>query len=451
MQRFMRWRVAGMLLALMLAGGVSGFAGAAPAEQEVLQGDRYIAQVVADREGNLVLVGFFQGALDLGAGPVQSNGRYDVLVAKLDRTGALLWSRSFGDSGEQFGSAVAVAPDGSIVIAGEFNGSVDFGGGPLVSAGAEDIFVAKLDRDGGYLWAQRFGDADSQTADAVALTSDGGVVLAGHFDGTLELTAEPLTSAGGQDILVLRLAADGAVVWARRFGDADTQLPAAVAVAADDSIALVGRFSGVLEIGGATLASAGGYDAFVAKLAGDGQPLWAKRFGDAETQFGNAVALLPDGSVAVGGQFSGTLDLGGSVLTSAGGYDAFVAVFDGAGGYRWSQRSGESGDQLVAALAVGSDGALYAVESVEQAGGAAASFGSALPAWTMVVSRYDAGGQRVWSQPFAEVSLSGVTLAATTDGVSAGGYLQTGIEQGDIVLKALDGTGSLLWERRLGG
>jgi hypothetical protein len=64
---------------------------------------------------------------------------------------------------------VAVDGAGNVLLTGDFDGTVDFGGGPLTSAGSDDIFVAKLDAQGNHLWSKRFGDSYYQQADAVTV------------------------------------------------------------------------------------------------------------------------------------------------------------------------------------------------------------------------------------------------------------------------------------------
>lgn len=82
--------------------------------------------------------------MNFGGGVLASLGGKDIFVVKLDAGGNHRWSKRFGDASDQAASAVAVGPDGSAVVVGAFAGSVDFGGGALMSAGGTDIFVAKF-------------------------------------------------------------------------------------------------------------------------------------------------------------------------------------------------------------------------------------------------------------------------------------------------------------------
>jgi hypothetical protein len=127
-------------------------------------------------------------------------------VAKLDAAGNALWSKLFGDASNQIGSSIAVDGTGNVLSTGYFGGTVDFGKGPLTSAGSYDLFVAKLDAAGNALWSKRFGDADAQHGTSIAVDGAGDVLMTGNFYGTVDFGKGPLTSAGGYDLFVAKLA-----------------------------------------------------------------------------------------------------------------------------------------------------------------------------------------------------------------------------------------------------
>lgn len=202
-----------------------------------------------DAKGTIWLVGSFTGALTFGETTLTSAGKSDVFLAHLDSKGTPLWAKQFGDADEQVGNAVGVDSEGNVVFSGVLSGSADFGGGPLTSAGAQDIFLAKLDKDGNHLWSRRFGDATAQRALGMAVDGSEGLILTGSFNGQLDLGGGPLISAGGSDAFVARFNAEGQHAWSRRFGDSADQIGRSVAVDADHRVALIGDFSGQIETG----------------------------------------------------------------------------------------------------------------------------------------------------------------------------------------------------------
>ena len=68
-----------------------------------------------------------------------------AVIARLDALEVLLAKR-FGSTSWDNGMAVATDGTGNVLVTGSFGGTVDFGGGPLTSAGADDIFLLRLKR-----------------------------------------------------------------------------------------------------------------------------------------------------------------------------------------------------------------------------------------------------------------------------------------------------------------
>lgn len=115
-----------------------------------------------------------------------------------------------------------------------------------------------------------------------------------------------------------RFELSGSALLVRQQGDTDNDLTSAVAASPDGSFVVVGRFTGMMTLGGLVLQSAGASpDAFVAKYLPDGSVVWAKRFGALSTDAASAVSIAPTGDVVVAGFFTGTVDFGGVPLTSA--------------------------------------------------------------------------------------------------------------------------------------
>ena len=158
-----------------------------------------------------------------------SNGAHDIFVAKFDSSGNLLWDKSFGDAADQKQASLALDASGNIFLGGSFPGQIDFGGGALVSMGDDDLFLAKLDPSGSHLWSKRFGDTNDQSFGTVAVDPSGRPILVSGCSGAVDFGGGPLQSAGGttggQDVFVAKFDASGNYLWNRRFGDAQQQLP----------------------------------------------------------------------------------------------------------------------------------------------------------------------------------------------------------------------------------
>ena len=248
---------------------------------------------------------------------------YDVFVAKLAADdGHCIWAEGFGGPGLQWTTDVAIDGHDHVFIVGESAGNVKFGVEPeVVNAGGVDIFIAKLDSQGAVLWSKGIGDASNQTALGVAASAQGDLVVAGQFEGSVDFSgSSALQAAGAQDAFVVKLTDDGAHVWSRSFGGLGVDVAYGVAVESGGDVLITGRFQGQIDFGGTPFDSIGGsYDMFVVKLASSqGAHLWSRQFGDAQEQTGRRIHSDAANNVIVAGDFFGGLDFGTGPLQSAG-------------------------------------------------------------------------------------------------------------------------------------
>ncbi len=233
--------------------------------------------------GDLYVGGVFDGALDLGCGALLGGGSGDIFVSRLDAGGGCIFSRSFGDASTQELLALAPDPAHNVFLGGRFKGTVNFGGASLtMPATTFGAFAAKLDGTGAHLFSTAFGNTTAaQETTGVATDLSGNVFVAGSFSGTLTAGATKLTSAGQRDLFVVKLDPGGAVVWAKSYGDAADQVGAIhLAVDTTGNVALAGTLQGSIDLGLGLLTSVGGDDVFLAKLDAAGNPLWNRRIGD---------------------------------------------------------------------------------------------------------------------------------------------------------------------------
>jgi hypothetical protein len=320
--------------------------------------------VAIDTAGNTVLTGMFQGSLTIN-NQITSNGGPifgDVFIAKLDKLGAPLWTKGFGNMADQRAADVSNDAQGNIYATGTFSGGIDFGGVGLSDPGGGNIYLAKLDGNGNHIWSQGFGGLGPQAGQSIAVDSVGGVVIAGFGDFSSKTTfgGSMLTGAGGTDVFVAKFDTNGNHQWSKLFGDAKDQTSASVAVDSAGNIFVAGTFPGSINFGGATLTSAGGTDIYVAKLTQAGEHIWSSRFGDLSDQGFARIAVDSAGNVLLTGSYQGSVDFGGGSLVSlggpVGGDDIYVAKLDGSGKHLWSRSFGDSLVQTAKSIAASKNG-----------------------------------------------------------------------------------------------
>ena len=117
-----------------------------------------------DGQGNGIAVASDGSVYVTGSVPSATGSNSDICVFKLDSAGNLVWSRTMGGSGSDVGNSIALTSDGSVYTTGSFAGTVDFDPGAgtanLISAGAADIFISKLDSAGNFCLGSQYGRND---------------------------------------------------------------------------------------------------------------------------------------------------------------------------------------------------------------------------------------------------------------------------------------------------
>jgi hypothetical protein len=106
------------------------------------------------------------------------------------------------------------------------------------------------------------------------------------------------------------------------------------------NIVMTGSFSGTVNFGGSSLTSLGSWDIIVAKYTAGGGHVWSKRFGGTSLDAAYGVAIDGSDNVALTGYFVGGVDFGGGTLTGGGSYDIFVAKLSSTGTHISSQGFG---------------------------------------------------------------------------------------------------------------
>lgn len=350
--------------------------------------------------GNLILVGEFEDAIDLGGGPLNSAGADDVFLAKLDPFGNHIWSQRFGSTGTDLLAGVATDPSGNIVITGHFQGTVDFGGDPLTGLGEYDVFLAKYDLAGNHLWSKRYGGLVGEGVGGVSVDSSGRVVITGHFSGTADFGGGLFTSAGAQDIFIAGYDADGNHIWSRQFGSGSSDWGSSVAAYPAGDIVTTGLFHGNLSFGGPPLNNYGEGDSYLVKFDSAGNHLWSRNF---DPPWSDDVTIDASGNVLITGTAGRTADFGGLPLTCSGGRNVFLAKFDAAGNHIWSQCFGDSLHWWAFHPLVAADAATVTLSggfagTWDFGGGPITSAGFE----DIFLAIYDTSGNHVWSRQFGD-------------------------------------------------
>jgi hypothetical protein len=218
-------------------------------------------------DGSAIVCGTFEGPATFGSTVLTGTGDSDAFVAKIDAAGSFVWATEAGGTSTDQAFRVSTLADGSAIFEGYFEGTATFGSTTLVSAGREDYFVAKVTASGAFVWASRAGGSgdDGEESWGVSALADGSAIVTGSFELTADFGATSLTSAGGSDVFIAKVDGSGAFLWAISAGGSGNDYGWDVGTLPDGSALAAGPFRGAAVFGSTTLSSVR-KDSYVAKV-----------------------------------------------------------------------------------------------------------------------------------------------------------------------------------------
>lgn len=299
--------------------------------------------IVLDREGNSYVTGCFNGTAIFDSISILGNGDYDIFVAKMDTQGNWLWVTSAGSSGYDNSRGITIDDAGNLYIVGSFQNTALFGPYSITSSGGTDIFVAKMDANGNWLWATQAGSYNDDGGSGIALDDNYNSYITGYFWGTATFGSYSITSNGSFDTFVAKLDANGNWVWAKQAGGInESDRGSSIVVDEFAQSHVVGYFRDTATFGPHTLSSYGGEDIFVAKLDTNGNWLWVSQSSGNGTELGLDIAIDNHHNSYITGNFRHTAIFDTISIVSNGYTDIFVAKIDVNGNWLWAEHAGGS-------------------------------------------------------------------------------------------------------------
>lgn len=338
-----------------------------------------------------------------------------------------------------------------------------------------------------FVWAKQFGGPTNENEHARTMITDnaGNIYIAGSFAGTTDFDPGVgtfnLSTAGGGDIFVCKLAASGSLIWAKRLGGSGEDEPKALALDASGNLCIAGFFNSIdadfdPDAGTFTLAGTGFYsDSFVCKLDSDGNFVWAKQIAGPNNEYAMDMVTDATGNMYVTGLFLGPTDFdpgASSVNLTADGYDAFILKLGPAGNFIWVKQIGGVNNEEGECIAVDAAGNIYTTgqfgsPDTDLDPGPGTHTVSALGILDVYITKLDAAGNFVWGKqigssgfdesvdlkidPSGNLCLAG-NFENTIDldpGASVLNFTSAGLD--DFFISKLNPSGTLSWARAFGG
>ena len=336
-------------------------------------GDDYAYDVALDAVGNAYVTGRFQGSIALGNNLALNGSAGSAIKAFLIRyspQGIPEWVQqsAVGSAGLALASSVGLDASGHVYLTGVYS-SISFGAlvlqAPPADPNAVGLFLARFSAATGaaqsLVTAVRYPGTNQSTGEhpTLAVAPSGEAYLFATFIGTPVLGSTTLTPRGQYDVLVAKFDAQGAFQWVQQAGGPGTDTLQEGAVDAAGNLYVAGFFDGTATFGSTPVTSAGGFDGYLARYTPAGQLAWVQTSRGPGFDAWYGLRLDAGGNPCVAGCFTGRAQVGTFALTGAGIRDVAVAAYTPQGQVRWVQQAGGSGMNLATQLGLDAAGDLY--------------------------------------------------------------------------------------------
>ncbi|MEO8085221.1 MAG: SBBP repeat-containing protein [Bacteroidota bacterium] len=255
-------------------------------------------------------------------------------------------------------SAITTDPAGNIFIAGNFRDSAEFGSIVYHPTGTTNLFLAKYDSSGNYLWMRQARGANVPPYDlvtAICTDSSGNCYVTGFFNGIAVFDHDTVISMGSSpDVFVAKFNPNGSVLWLNQGRGPASDYAYGIGLDNSGYCYIAGSFESGVNFDNLTLtANSASNDIFISKLDLAGNFISAHGAGGSGTDLVSALDVDDNGNCYITGMFnSPEIDLGQDTINSTNtGFDAFVAKFDSAGNAIWGNAGSGPGNQEPSGIA----------------------------------------------------------------------------------------------------
>lgn len=286
--------------------------------------------IAVDDDQNCYITGNFIGTITYSPlAPIASPSASSIIVVKLNPAGVPVWAKVASGSPQNQGTGIALDNAGNVFITGFFTGTVNFGPYSVTSgAGDRNIFLAKYNNNGTEQWVQGTGSPSfSDYGMDVCTDNLGNAYITGYFRTTISFGAHTVVSAGADDMFLAKYNSAGTCQWAVRGGGSSIDRGHAVHCDQYNNIYVTGFYYSTAVFGSFTLTPGGFNELFVARYNSNGVLEMIKGVNGPNYEEGHCIYNDQQGNTYVSGMFGSTTSFGNITVTASGSRDLFVTRF----------------------------------------------------------------------------------------------------------------------------
>jgi hypothetical protein len=298
-----------------------------------------MTSIVATSDGGFLLGGYSNSDASREKSE-NSYGSFDYWLVKIDANGQKQWDKTLGGGADDILTGIGLAPDGGFVLGGSSSSSSS-GLKSENNRGISDYWAVKISATGQKQWDRTFGGTGSQSMTTLAIVSDGGILLGGWSTSNVSGDKSE-NSRGGWDYWIVKLSGNGQKQWDRTFGGGQDDI-LEVILPTTDSGFLLGGTSPSNNSGDKSESNRGGADFWLVKINSNGQKSVDKTFGGAGIDEMCSIIATSEGGFLLSGS-STSNSFGEKSENSRGSKDFWILKINSNNEKQWDKTFGGVGD-----------------------------------------------------------------------------------------------------------
>ncbi|MDC8001421.1 T9SS type A sorting domain-containing protein [Aequorivita todarodis] len=252
-------------------------------------GNEYAYKIIQTPDNGFIVMGHSESS----DGDVSENkGNMDYWLVKLNGAGQLEWERSYGGSGYEFGYSVINTSDGGYLIGGQ---SESTDGDVSNNHGMNDAWAVKLNSVGDIQWEKSYGGSLNEYITGMIETTDGGFLFIAP---TTSNDGDITNNQGERDYWIFKTNAQGTIEWQKTYGGSESDYAQDVKQTPNGGYIVTGMSRST---DGDITNPHGGYDYWVLKLDPIGDMEWQKNYGGSQDDYSLAILLTDDNGYIISG------------------------------------------------------------------------------------------------------------------------------------------------------
>ena len=314
-------------------------------------------KVIQTSDNGLAIVGYSQSS----DGDASANqGFHDNWLLRLDSEGAIIWERSYGYAGHDHAYSIIQTTDGGFFMTGFLDVTASEGQGNERSMsqnrhGIGEFWCHKLDESGNVQWRRYFGGTNNDRSYGVVQANDGGYVITGFSESN---DFDISSNHGSYDYWVIKLDAQGNLIWEKSFGGSEIDQSRAIVKTNDNGYIIAGNS---FSMDGDIESNLGSSDFWLIKIDDSGQLIWSKNYGGSNFDYATSIRKSHDGYVVAGYSQSSNVQL----TSNLGDNDFWVLKIDEQGSVLWQKSLGGSSLDLAWDAIETNDGNILVIGNTE--------------------------------------------------------------------------------------